>query len=300
MIKEGDEFVLEIAAEIQRLFGNNVQVTDRVPVSGGDINEAYRLCLSDGCDLFIKLNDKAGEDFFLAEKAGLEALRAAGANTPQVLGYGKLAGNSAYLLLEYVRSACPQRNYGEMLGHMLAEVHRAAVDNTARKGRFGFYRDNYIGQIRQKNKGNDSWIEFFRTSRMAVQFDLAADYLDKEDRRKCQNLLDHLDKFLIEPAFPSLLHGDLWSGNVMPDSQGNPMLIDPAVYVGHHEADLAMTELFGGFPPEFYDAYHEIIPREPGYADRRDLYNLYHLLNHLNLFGSSYLAAIRRIVKRYM
>ena len=290
----------EITAEIQRLFGSTVQVTDRVSVSGGDINEAYRLCLSNGSDLFIKLNAKAGKDFFLSEKTGLEALKAAGANTPQVLAYGNMAGNTSYLLLEYVRSARPQRNYGEMLGHMLAKTHRATVDNIAGKRRFGFSRDNYIGQTRQKNNGSDSWIEFFRTSRLTVQFDLAAGYLDKEDRRKCQYLLDHLDTYLIEPVFPALLHGDLWSGNVMPDSEGDPMLIDPAVYVGHHEADLAMTELFGGFPPEFYDAYHEIVPREPGYAERRELYNLYHLLNHLNLFGRSYLTAVRRILRRYV
>ena len=105
---------------------------------------------------------------------------------------------------------------------------------------------------------------------------------------------------MIEPKFPSLLHGDLWSGNAMPDRKGKPMLIDPAVYVGHHEADLAMTELFGGFPSTFYNAYYEIIPKESGYEDRRDIYNLYHLLNHLNLFGKSYLASVRRILRHYV
>ena len=129
--------------------------------------------------------------------------------------------------------------------------------------------------------------------------ELADGYFDKDDRQRCQNLLDNLDNYLVEPEFPSLIHGDLWSGNVMPDQNGSPMLIDPAVYIGHHEADIAMTELFGGFSPEFYDAYHEIIPKESGYVERRALYNLYHLLNHLNLFGRSYLSAVRRILKHY-
>jgi fructosamine-3-kinase len=173
------------------------------------------------------------------------------------------------------------------------------VETITGNSRFGFSADNYIGQTRQKNTGTDSWIEFFRNSRLKVQMELAAGYFDKDDRQRCQNLLDNLDNYLVEPEFPSLIHGDLWSGNVMPDQNGSPVLIDPAVYIGHYEADIAMTELFGGFSPEFYDAYHEIIPKESGYAERRDLYNLYHLLNHLNLFGRSYLTAVRRILKRY-
>ena len=128
---------------------------------------------------------------------------------------------------------------------------------------------------------------------------MADHYFDKEDKRRCWRILDHLEEFLIEPEFSSLLHGDLWSGNVIVDSMGEPMFIDPAVYVGHHEADLAMTALFGGFAPSFYEAYHEVIPKDPGYADRRELHDLYHLLNHLNLFGGAYLVSVRRILKRY-
>ena len=114
-----------------------------------------------------------------------------------------------------------------------------------------------------------------------------------------QSLLDHLDRYLTEPAFPSLLHGDLWGGNYVRGPEGSACLIDPAVSVGHAEADLAMTELFGGFAPAFYDAYRGENEIRPGYSDRRDLYNLYHLLNHLNLFGGSYYSAVMRIVKRY-
>ena len=274
---------MELADVIRQLYGEEVYITDKAEISGGDINDAYHLYLSNGENLFIKINANAKDDFFAAEKAGLEALHKAGAVTPSVIAYGKTKDNLSYLLLNYVRKSRPKRTYWEDLGHMLAQVHCALVETITGNSRFGFY----------------SWIEFFRNSRLKVQMELAAGCFDKDDRQRCQNLLDNLDKYLVEPEFPSLIHGDLWSGNVMPDPNGSPMLIDPAVYIGHHEADIAMTELFGGFSPEFYDAYHEIIPKESGYAERRDLYNLYHLLNHLNLFGRSYLSAVRRILKHY-
>ncbi|SHL01254.1 Fructosamine-3-kinase [Selenomonas ruminantium] len=293
---------MELADAILQIYGEEVYIAERTEISGGDINDAYHLRLSNGENLFIKINAYAEEDFFEAEKTGLEALCKAGAVTPSVIAYGKTKGNLSYLLLDYVRSSRPKKTYWEDLGYMLAQVHRAPVEKMTDiddDSRFGFKVDNYIGQTRQKNIRTDSWIDFFRTSRLAAQMKLADGYFEKDDRQMCRDLLDNLDKYLAEPEFPSLVHGDLWSGNVMPDQNGRPMLIDPAVYIGHHEVDLAMTELFGGFSPEFYDAYHEIIPKESGYAGRRDLYNLYHLLNHLNLFGRSYLAAVRRILKRY-
>ena len=290
---------MELADVIRQLYGEDVYIADKAEISGGDINDAYHLYLSNGENLFIKINANAKDDFFAAEKAGLEALHKAGAVTPSVIACGKTKDNLSYLLLNYVRKSRPKRTYREDLGHMLAQVHCAPVKAITGNSRFGFSADNYIGQTRQKNTRTDSWIDFFRTSRLKAQMELADGCFDKDDRQRCQNLLDNLDKYLVEPEFPSLIHGDLWSGNVMPDQNGSPMLIDPAVYIGHHEADIAMTELFGGFSPEFYDAYHEIIPKESGYAERRDLYNLYHLLNHLNLFGRSYLTAVRRILKRY-
>ena len=145
-----------------------------------------------------------------------------------------------------------------------------------------------------------SSISFFREQRLAPQFKAADSYFIKEDRAKITKLLDNLDRFLIEPEQPSLLHGDLWSGNVMCGSDGKAMLIDPACYIGHREADLAMTELFGGFPQSFYDAYKEAFPLQPGYEERRDLYNLYQLLNHLNLFGPTYLEPVLSIISEYV
>ena len=281
------------------IFGHNVTIKHRQSVSGGDINEAYRLSLSNGEEAFLKVHAKVGNNFFSAEANGLTALKEAGANVPEVLGLGNTANGAKFLLLRYERSSRPAGNYWIALGHSLANMHRANTEKFTKDGTYGFYENNFIGATPQKNKPHVGWIDFFREERLGAQMKLADRYFDKEDRRLCQKLLSDLGEFLQKPSFPSLLHGDLWSGNVMPDRFGNPMLIDPAVYVGHHEADLAMTELFGGFSPAFYDAYCEIIPHNPGYAQRRDIYNLYHLLNHLNIFGGSYLASVRRILKRY-
>ena len=136
-----------------------------------------------------------------------------------------------------------------------------------------------------------------RDCRLAPQFRDAARWFDATDRKRISYLLEHLDEYLDEPEQPSFLHGNLWSGNFITGSDGNAWLIDPAAYVGHPEADIAMTELFGGFPQKFYDSYQEVNPMKPGYERRREVYNLYHLLNHLNLFGGSYLSSVRRILK---
>lgn len=288
-----------VADAVRDIFGAAVAIVERSPVSGGDINETSRLSLSNGAEIFAKCNRGVGADFFRAEAHGLAALREAGANVPEVLGLGASETGEAFLLLSYEHSGRRVSDFWEKLGHGLAHLHSARAETFVHGGACGFYEDNYIGRTVQCNTPHDNWAEFFRDDRLGAQMTLADRYFDAGDRRLCRNLLDHLAKFLPEPAFPSLLHGDLWSGNVMPDREGAPMFIDPAVYVGHHEADLAMTELFGGFSPVFYAAYHEIIPKEDGYADRRDIYNLYHLLNHLNLFGGSYLASVRRILKRY-
>ena len=140
-------------------------------------------------------------------------------------------------------------------------------------------------------------MEFFRSQRLLPRLELTQQYFTPEDRRRARYLLDHLEAYLEEPAYPSLLHGDLWCGNVMLGSDGEAVLIDPAAAVGNREFDLAM--LFGGFEPAFYDAYQEAAPLAPGYSERRDLYNLYHLLNHLSLFGRAYLTAVTRIIRHY-
>lgn len=264
------------------------------PLSGGDINRAYRLSFRDGTSLFIKKNSVDNLDFFRAEAEGLEALgRGDGPSVPSPLGYGR-DGREAFLLLPMMEAPKKNRDYWERFGRELARLHRQRNQT-----RFGFSGDNYIGATPQKNGFSINWIDFFRSRRLEYQIELARDSLDSLLSRRLLALLDRLDDLLDEPDHPSLLHGDLWGGNVLAGSDGAAWLIDPAVYYGHREADLAMTELFGSFPSAFYGAYHEIYPIDRGYKQRRDLYNLYHMLNHLNLFGQSYLASVRSIVDRY-
>ena len=162
-----------------------------------------------------------------------------------------------------------------------------------------YYKDNYIGSSKQINRPSDSWVQFFRDSRLAPQFRKASSYFDSSDQKRIRYLLDHLDEYLPEPEHASVLHGDLWCGNYIIGNDGEAWLIDPAVYLGHSEADLAMTELFGGFPREFYSAYDEVNPIDREYVQRRDLYNLYHILNHLNLFGGSYLWEVKRVLRQF-
>ena len=191
-------------------------------------------------------------------------------------------------------------------------MHRAKTEEWTPGGKYGFTQNNFIGAGRQNNSICDSWIDFFREYRLEQQFKLAGLYFDSErqfklaglyfdsyGRKAMLSLLDHLEEYLVEPEYPSLLHGDLWGGNFVMGPDGAAWLIDPAVYVGHAEADLAMTELFGGFASAFYGSYKEVSPLLPGYADRRELYNLYHLLNHLNLFGEGYYGEVMRIIRRF-
>ena len=288
-----------LAGALVDLFGSSVAIADTDRLSGGDINKAYGLTLNTGDKIFMKANAKSNAAFFTAEAAGLSAIASTQAiSTPNILCTGTDDGEDvgySFLLLEYIKSSGKIRNYWETFARELAAMHKADVGSD-----FGFSQDNFIGARPQKNTLSSSWISFFRENRLAPQFKAADSYFTPADREKITKLLDNLDRFLIEPEQPSLLHGDLWSGNVMCGSDGKAMLIDPACYVGHREADLAMTELFGGFPPSFYDSYKEAFPLQLGYEERRDLYNLYQLLNHLNLFGPTYLEPVLSIVSEYV
>ncbi len=290
-----------LESAICTLFGKDVKMEGTSPISGGDINEAYGLTLTDGRCIFMKSNTKDNLSFFTAEAAGLAAVaRTKAIGTPRILGVGTDAGRGGYafLLLEFISGKSRNRNYWEDFAGRLAAMHRAPTAGLVSDGKYGFDSHNYIGRRRQMNTACDSWIRFFRECRLEPQFQDAARYFEKEDLRRIGRFLDHIDEILVEPEYPSLLHGDLWSGNVITGNDGSAWLIDPAVYVGHAEADIAMTELFGGFPPVFYDAYKTAAPLQPGYERRRDVYNLYHLLNHLNMFGRMYLSEVKRIVER--
>lgn len=288
-----------LSSAIADLYGATVRLTEKTPVSGGDINEAYALRLSDGTKLFLKANRPENLDFFRAETEGLEAISSTGTiTTPGILGLGR-DSDCAFLLLELVESKGRKEGFFERFGQRLALMHQADTDPFVQGGRYGFSHDNYIGAGPQKNEPRDAWITFFRDCRLVPQFVRAESYFSGSDHTRMERLLERLPELLLEPERPSLLHGDLWGGNYMVGSDGEAWLIDPAAYVGCHEADLAMTELFGGFPQAFYTSYTQTLPLQPGYADRRDLYNLYHLLNHLNLFGAGYLSSVRGILARY-
>lgn len=298
----GIQYFASIEEALSELFGNGVTIAETEHILGGDINESYALTLSDGHYIFMKANAEKGTSFFKAEAAGLSAVAQTGAiGAPKILGYGENAGRfgKSFLLLEFVYGGRRISDYWETLGHQLADMHRAETSGFTSNGKYGFYNNNYIGERDQINTPHENWVTFFRDCRLAPQFQSASRYFEAADTRKITHLMDHLDAFLTEPEYPSLLHGDLWAGNVMTGDDGRAWLIDPAVYVGHAEADIAMTELFGGFPAAFYDAYREAGILPPDHKERRDLYNLYHLLNHLNMFGGGYLSSVKRIVERY-
>lgn len=298
----GTEYVTSLSQAIALIRGNDVNIARRMPVAGGDINEAYAVELTDGSCVFMKRNRTEDRSFFAAEAAGLHAIAQTGTiRTPRILCLGSEEGEGGYsfLFLEYVTGGSSDSHYWETFAHQLADMHRAPTDGFVGEGRYGFCEDNYIGRTKQKNAGRDGWVTFFRDCRLEPQFQRARQYFRTEEEKKVDWLLTHLDEYLTEPEHPSLLHGDLWSGNVMAGSDGRAWLIDPAVSVGHAEADIAMTELFGGFPKKFYAAYRESGLLQPGYERRRDLYNLYHLLNHLNLFGGVYLSSVKRILRKY-
>jgi fructosamine-3-kinase len=254
-----------------------LRINSAEPLAGGCIHECYRVRIGTD-ERFLKLNHERLVDAFAAEADGLRALRAAGLRAPEPLSHGR-AGDKAYLLLELLELN-GKRDF-PALGRMLAEAHRRHGE------RFGWERSNFIGATLQENGWSDDWSEFWRERRMAPQIALARRNgfdLSAEGIYSC--LKGH------RPT-PSLLHGDLWSGNAGFTKEA-PVVFDPAVYYGDREADLAMTELFGGFPREFYRAYEEAYPLAGGYQTRKHLYNLYHLLNHLNLFGAGYLAQVQR------
>lgn len=291
--------MIDISDIVRGLFGKEDGLAGVRRVAGGDINESFLVSLTDGRRFFMKENTQNNAGFFQAEQKGLAAIRRTGViQVPKVLDSGVLEGRS-YLILEYLEAAPKKADYWECFGRQLASMHKTDTLEWTPAGKYGFTEDNYIGAGEQDNTIEKNWIDFFRQHRLEAQFQRASRYFETADHKAMLRLLEHLDDYLLEPEHPSLLHGDLWGGNFVTGPDGYAWLIDPAVYVGHAEADLAMTELFGGFSPAFYGSYMQCNPLEPGYPDRRDLYNLYHLLNHLNLFGMSYYSAVTRILRRF-
>ena len=286
--------VAAIASAIGAATGRDFVPTTVQPTSGGCINRALVLSGPDQ-RYFVKLNAPERTQMFVAEAAGLGELRAAGAvRVPAPICTG--TAGEAFLVLEYLELGSDRGASQERLGQRLAALHRHT------RPAFGWRRDNTIGSTAQPNAERANWVEFWRVNRLDHQLALAghSGYARQLAQRGAA-LSERLGDFFTDycPA-ASLLHGDLWSGNYGAIDDGEPVIYDPAVYYGDREADIAMTELFGGFGPRFYSAYNESWPLDSGYAVRKNLYNLYHVLNHLNLFGGSYLSQATRMLDQLL
>ncbi|MBO0932805.1 fructosamine kinase family protein [Fibrella aquatilis] len=290
-----------------------VEVLDAQFLSGGDINTAARVFTSEGV-FFVKWNQANlsgtgrhqidqpmadGDDLFAVEALGLARLRQTNAiRVPAEIGHGRM-GERAYLILEYLepdadglRGAPP--TYWTQLGHQLAHLHAHT------QPQFGLDHDNFIGSLVQRNTLTDSGYDFFFDQRLLPQAGQALynGLLKKATYDALFRLRERLPD-LLPAERPALLHGDLWTGNVLITEEGQPAIVDPAVYYGFREAELAFTQLFGGFDGQFQAAYEELFPLEPGFAERIPVYNLYPLLVHVNLFGSGYVSGVERVLSRF-
>lgn len=259
-------------------------------VGGGCINHGVRLFTSSGTNFFLKTNQHSSPDMFTREAEGLDLLRVEGG--PRVPHVYLI--DEDFLLLEDLSPSAIQENYWEEFGMQLANVHRNI------NAKFGLAEDNYIGNTWQVNQWTEDGFEFFANHRLIYQAELAArrSLLSYTEAQKVTSIAKRLPDWLpVQKAV--LLHGDLWSGNVISGPIGEPAIIDPAVYYGWAEADLAMTILFGSFPKSFYVAYEEATNLDSGWRGRLEIYNLYHLLNHLNIFGVGYHSRVMGIINKY-
>lgn len=260
-------------------------------LSGGSINQAVLVETEPHGSCFLKWNRNPAPDMFEREEEGLALLRSAvsGIGIPEPLVRGE-----RYLLMEYIPQNSPGPGAAAAFGRSLARMHRTTRD------RFGLDHDNYIGSLPQSNREHDSWAGFFRDERLEPQLRMALDSgrLSADIGERFQHLYRELENLFPEEP-PALLHGDLWSGNYFYNGQGEPVIIDPAVYYGHREMELAFTRLFGGFPSEFYRGYEEEYPLQEDFPERTDICNLYPLMVHTNLFGGSYGRQVERIINRF-
>jgi protein-ribulosamine 3-kinase len=283
-----------LANALERRWGCRVVRSRRL--TGGDINEAFSVELSSGARWFVKTNERAPATLFTAEARGLEWLRSASAiRVPKVHAVSEPGEGVNYLVLELIESARPAPDFDETLGRELAALHRAAPAG------FGLDHDNFIGSLPQPNQPTESWAEFYRRRRLEPLLERAvkAGALSYAVRLRFDRLFSRLPELLPPSEPPSRLHGDLWGGNLHVDERGAPCLIDPAVYGGHREVDLAMMKLFGGFSARVFAAYDEAFPLAPGASERVELFQIYPLLVHVNLFGGSYAGSVERALSRY-
>lgn len=286
----------DVRAALEERFG---RVGEAASLSGGDVNRAARV-VTGGGPIFVKWKPDAPPGFSALEVDGLNRLRAAGAlRVPEVLAWGDAP---PFLALEYVMPQVPadERQFAQHLGEGLAALHR---DNPAPDGRFGLGHDNFLGSQPQPNTFHADWPTFYRDRRLMPQIEKARGrgLLPTGRGRLLGQITERLETLLGDfDARPVLIHGDLWSGNFLSAAGDEPVLIDPAVYYGEREVEMAYTELFGGFPPGYLAAYRAAFPLDPGYERRRALHQLYPLLVHLNHFGETYGPAVDRACRSYV
>ncbi len=272
----------------------NITIKNTQSLSGGSINQAVKVS-TDKDVFFLKWNPSAPVDFFVKEAEGLKLLQSAGTGlrVPQVIFHTKSSPDkTGFLLMEFIEEGKSGDSF--RFGAELARLHQIKAD------KFGLHTDNYIGSLPQSNRRHEKWTPFFVEERIDPQLKQAIDshILDRSLIKNWERLSSRLDE-LLPACKPSLVHGDLWGGNYLFDTTGTSVLIDPAVYYGHPEMDIAFTKMFGGFSPEFYEGYESILPLEPGFADRVPVFNLYPLLVHVNLFGGHYATQCSRFLQKF-
>jgi protein-ribulosamine 3-kinase len=273
---------------------SGIDVLSAQNVSGGSINQAVKITSGKG-NFFLKWNSSAPEDFFTKEAEGLTLLKSTNSvfRVPEVIVTAKPDNDRpGFLLMEYIEEGRSGNSF--QFGAELANLHQTTAPQ------FGLETNNYIGSLPQSNRRHDEWQGFFSEERIKPQLKMAIDSkkLEKSLLAHWDRLASKLDE-LLPPTKPSLIHGDLWGGNYLFDSTGKATLIDPAVYYGHPEMDLAFSKMFGGFSGDFYEGYESVAPLEPGFSERVPIYNLYPLLVHVNLFGGHYTSQAAQLLKKY-
>lgn len=286
-------FYRAIARKISEASGRSFEIKSISHLGGGCINETVKLSGIDGSAWFLKSNTSADTSVFAAEFDGLKAIAATSTIcVPKPLVFGEAEGQ-AWFAMELLTLGSARAGSQEQLGRQLAELHRI------RQPHFGWHRDNTIGITPQRNPKSDDWIGFWREHRLGFQLDLAAGNGGRF--RGADKLVDNLDGLFegYEPQ-PSLLHGDLWSGNIAFLTDGTPVIFDPACYFGDREAEFGIIVMFGGFTQDFHRGYNAVCPLDEGFERRLPLYELYHTLNHFNLFGASYAGSCQRLIDRLL